>query len=459
MKDKIYDVLIVGGGPGGYSSAIYAAKEGLSVLLFEGGTIGGTCLNVGCIPTKFLLDKGALFEKIRKLADQKILKEPGLYSFSKIQSEKMKVVQKLVAGVEYLLKANKIDIVRGFAQVKDPGRVICEGKEYFGKNIILATGSEPVMLPIPGVEHAIDSTTALSLKKVPRQLVVIGGGVIGMELASVFRSFGAEVTVLEALPELFPAEGSASINYLKKELEKRGIKILCNAKVKSIEKSNGICHVFYKGTEDGIIEADAVLVAAGRKANLKGIDTEALGLVLTEKKEISVDSYMRTNVKGIYAIGDVAGGYQLAHAAYAEGETAVNHILGKTKQVDLKALPRCVYTIPPFAAVGLCDKKAAEKGIKTAVGNFSYSGNGMALAENEEGMVTVIIDRDTEETIGIEIVGAGAPEMLATAAFAVAKKFTVDQWREMIVAHPSLSEMLREAAFDSIGKSIHGPVK
>lgn len=459
MKGKIYDILIVGGGPGGYSSAIYAVKEGLSVLLFEGGTIGGTCLNVGCIPTKFLLDKGTAFEKTRKLAEQKILKDAGLFSFSKIQSEKNKIVQKLVAGVEYLLKTNKIDIVRGFAQVKDPGRVICGDKEYLGKNIILATGSEPIIPPIPGAEYAIDSTAALALPNVPRQLAVIGGGVIGMELASAFRSFGAEVTVLEALPELFPAEGRNSVNYLQKELQKRGIKILCNTKVKRIEKNNENCLVFYEGGESGIIKADTVLMSTGRKPNLKGIDTESLGLALTEKNEISVDDYMRTNIQGIYAVGDAAGGYQLAHAAYAEGEIAVDHILGKAKCSSPKAFPRCVYTIPPFAAVGWCEKKAREKGVKTAVGNFLYSGNGMALAENADGIVTVVIDQDTEQTIGIEIVGTDAPEMLAAATIAVGQKFTIEQWRQMIVAHPSLSEMLREAALDSIGKSIHGPVK
>lgn len=459
MNDKLYDVMIVGGGPGGYSSAIYAAKEGLSVLLFEGGNVGGTCLNVGCIPTKYLLDKGAALEKIRKLADGKILKDSGFYSFRKIQEQKEQVVRKLTGGVEYLLKANCIDMVHGFATINEAGKASCNGKEYRARNIILATGSEPASIPVQGAEYAIDSTKALALETVPEKLAVIGGGVIGMELASAFCAFGSEVTVIEVLPELFPAERTESIKYLHKELQKKGICIMCDTKVCAIEKIKEGFQIHCEGADGRIVKADVVLMATGRKPNLKGIDTEALGLALTKKHEICVDGCMQTNVPGIYAVGDVAGGYQLAHAAYAEGETAVNHILGRGKPADLSAIPRCIYTIPPFAAVGVSAEKAKENGIQTVEGTFSYMGNGMALAEDEEGVVTVVMDADTKQTLGIQIVGAGAPEMISSAAFAVRENITLTDWQEMIVAHPSLSEMVKEAALDCFGKSIHGAVK
>lgn len=220
MSENSYDLIVIGGGPGGYAAAISAAKEGLSVLLFEGRYIGGTCLNVGCIPTKYLLDKAAAMEKIRALTNKEIFRDAGLYSFQKIQSGRTEVVKKLVGGVEYLLKANHIEVVRKDAVLKGAGEVECDGTLYRAKDIIIATGSTAASIPIPGAEHTITSTEALELNKVPKNLVVIGGGVIGMELASAFCSYGSEVTVVEVLPELFPGEDKEMISYLTKELKK-----------------------------------------------------------------------------------------------------------------------------------------------------------------------------------------------------------------------------------------------
>ncbi len=459
MSGKCYDIIVVGGGPGGYSAAIAAAKEGQSVLLFEGEAIGGTCLNVGCIPTKYLLDKAAALEKIRSLAGKKILEEAGYYSFRKIQEGREAVVKKLVSGVEYLLKANHVEVIRKNARFETPGQVTCDGQIYEGKNIILATGSQSSRIPIPGAEHAITSTEALSLEKVPKKLTVIGGGVIGMELASAFHSFGSEVTVIEVLPELFPAEDRKAVNYLSKELKKRGLKILCKTAVKEIKKTLDGYLVAYEGEESGEISADVVLMATGRKARLSGIDVEALGLELTGKKEIRTDCHMQTNLPHVYAIGDVAGGFQLAHAAYAEGEAAVRHILGGQEEADLAVMPRCIYTMPAFAAVGMGEEKAREEGIQPAAGEFSYVGNGMALAEGAEGLVRVIMDQEKKETIGVQIVGEGAPELILSASLAVKNRMTLEEWESMIVAHPSLSEMIKEAALDCFGKSIHGNVR
>lgn len=459
VSDKKYDVIVIGGGPGGYSAAISAAKEGLAVLLFEGEAIGGTCLNVGCIPTKYLLDKAAAMEKIRALTSKKIFKDAGLYSFKKIQSGREEVIKKLVGGVEYLLKANKVDVVRGFATMKAAGKVECNGKIYEGKNVILATGSEPSGIQIPGAEYTINSTQALALPKVPRRLVVIGGGVIGMELASAFCSYGSEVTVIEVIPELFPAEEKNIVAYMQKELKKRGIRILCGTKVKVIEKAGRSLRVFYEGEEPDETYADAVIMATGRKPKYTGIDLEVLGIAVTQRGAIQVNEYMQTTVPNIYAIGDVVGGYQLAHAAYAEGEAAVGHILGKNEPADLETMPRCIYTMPAFAAVGVTEAKAKEQGIKTVKGQFSYVGNGMALAEGAEGLVQVLMNEETRETLGIQIVGECAPELISFASLAVKKKMTLEEWKKLIVAHPSLSEMVKEAALDCFGKSVHGAVK
>lgn len=451
-----YDVIIIGGGPGGYSSAINAAKKGAQVALFEGGSLGGTCLNVGCVPTKYLLDKASAMERIRKLTNQGVFKDAGLFSFKKIQQGKAKVVEQLTTGVKQLLKDNGVTVVKGFAELKKDLVVECYGRQYTAKDVIIATGSEPMTLPIPGAEYAIDSTEALCLKKVPSNLVVVGGGVIGMELASAYASFGSNITVVEMLEELFPEEESSLIRKMTWVLKKRGISIVTGAKVKEIKKSeNGFALFYSKNGNNTKLSADAVLAAIGRKPNLKGIDTTTLGIELNEKGEIAVDDRMQTSVKHVYAIGDAVGGFQLAHAAYAEGECAVHNILeGKTK-ADFSAMPRCIYTTPHFAAVGHTSMKAREAGHDVAVGSFEYIGNGMAVAEGAEGMVIVVSDKKTTETLGIHILGKDAVEMIAFATAAVAHKMTLEKWKNLIVAHPSLCEMIREAALDCFEEAVH----
>lgn len=465
MEKNRYDLIVIGGGPGGYSAAIAAAKEGLSVLLFEGGAIGGTCLNEGCIPAKYLLDKAAALEKVRALTDKEIFREPGMFSFKKIQKGREEVIKKLTGGVAYLLKANGVRVIHSFASLTEAGKAECEGQVYEAEDIIIATGSKSMSIPIPGAEYTINSTQALALERVPRRLVIIGGGVIGMELASAYCSYGSEVTVLEAMPELFPAEDERMIAYLKKELVKRGIRICTGCKVKVIEKAGQSRRVFFEGEKPEELYGDTVILAAGRKAVYQGIDVKKLGLALTGKKEIRVDEHMQTSVPHIYAIGDAIGGYQLAHAAYAEGEAAIAHIVGKEetllpgKRSGVPVMPRCIYTMPPYGATGLTLSEAEDKGIDAVRGEFSYSGNGMALAEGATGLVQVVMDLESERTIGVQIVGEGAPELLAFAALSVKEGMTVKEWQRLIVAHPSLSEMIKEAALDCFGKSVHGAVR
>jgi len=451
-----FDLMVLGSGPGGYSSAIEAAKNGLKVVLFEKDTLGGTCLNVGCIPTKYLLDKAATLEKIRGLTGKGVFKDAGSFSFRAIQKGKSEVVDKLVGGVSALLKASGVTLVRGEALLTGAGKATCDGTEYTAENVIIATGSVPVSIPIPGAEFAIDSTGALALQKIPHRLAVIGGGVIGLELASAFASFGSEVTIVEMLDSLLPLEEKTAADFLVKSLKKRGMKIAAGSRVLSIERSGAAFRVSFQN-KDGVgeVEADIVLMAIGRKASFSGLDTIKLGLELSERKYIQVDKHMRTNLPNVYAIGDVAGGYQLAHAAYAEAETAVANILGVERSLDVRAIPRCVYTLPCLAAVGLTSVQAEKEGIETITGIFRYEGNGMALAEGAAGIVCVVMDKNEKTTLGVHIVGENASELISMATVAVTNRMKLEEWEHLIVAHPSLSEMLREAALDAFGKAIH----
>lgn len=452
----LYDLMVLGGGPGGYSSAIGAAKKGLKVVIFEKGKLGGTCLNVGCIPTKYLLDKAATLEKIRILTRKGVFKDAGSFSFRAIQEGKTEVVDKMVAGVASLLRTNGVTLIHGEAQFLGTGKAVCDGKAYEAKKVIIATGSVPVRIPIPGAEYSIDSTEALALRKNPRRLAVIGGGVIGLELASAFASFGSEVTILEMLDSLLPIEEKIAADFLTKSLKKRGIGITVGSCVERIEKVDSSLQVSYQNKEGvGRVDADAVLMAIGRKASLPGIDASMLGLELMENKCIKVDKHMRTNLPNVYAVGDVVGGYQLAHVAYAEAAVAVEDIIDKGRNFESSAIPRCVYTLPCFAAVGMTSDQAEKKGIATAIGTFRYEGNGMAQAEGASGMVCVIMDKLKKTTLGVQIVGENASELISLAAAAVTSGMKLDEWERLIIAHPSLSEMLREASLDAFGKAVH----
>ena len=453
---KQYDILIIGGGPGGYSAGIAAARRGKKVALFEKEHLGGTCLNIGCIPTKYLVDKANTMEKIRALVKKDIFRDAGSFSFKKIQKGKSEVTGKLVSGVKYLLTKAGVDIITGSAVLKKDRVVECGGEQYRGDNVIIATGSVPMILPVPGHEYCIDSTGALNLPSLSRSMVVIGGGVIGLELACAFAAYGTDVTVVELMRELMPREQKEAVKIIVNDMKKLGITFKLGAKLLRVEKNGGLLKAVYEmdGREEAI-DCEQVLMAAGRKTNLTGIDAEALGLAMTDKKCILVDSHQRTNLPGVYAIGDVVGGYQLAHAAYAEGEAAIADILGEDKPYGTVPVPVCTYTIPVLASVGLTTESAKAAGYDPVLGSFDYSANGMALAEGASGCVFVVADKATTKTLGVTIVGENSSEMIAMAASAVSDALTVEQWEKMVVAHPSLCEMVREAALDAFGRSVH----
>lgn len=450
------DILVIGGGPGGYSLAINAAKHGKKVAIFEKEHLGGTCLNVGCIPTKYLVDKANAMEKVRSLVKKEIFRDAGSFSFLKIQKGKSEVTGKLVGGVKFLLKKHGVEILEGEAVLKKDRIVTCGGKDYCGENVVIATGSVPMMIPVPGCEHCIDSTGALNLQRLPKSMVVMGGGVIGLELACAFAAYGTEVTVVEMMSELMPREQKEAVKIVVNSMKKLGISLMTGAKMLRIEKrSGGLRAVYEVNGMEAYTDCEQVLMAAGRKTNLCGIDAEMLGLEMDAKKCVVVDQYQRTNLPGVYAIGDVVGGYQLAHAAYAEGETALAHILGEERPYGTTPVPVCTYTIPCFASVGMTTESAKAAGYDPLLGSFQYEANGMALAEGASGSVFVVMDKSSRKTLGVTIVGENSSEMIAMAASAVADGLTAEQWESMIVAHPSLCEMVREAALDAFGMSVH----
>lgn len=462
MSQK-YDVAVIGGGPGGYSAAIKAAQLGGKVVIFEKEYVGGTCLNVGCIPTKCLLDKAGLVDKIRKNTENGIFKEAGLFSWKKIQEQKDSVVKKLTSGVEEIMKSYGIDIVKSKGIIKKPGVVEAEvnGEWYETKNIIIATGSKVFVPKIKGIEkeNVIDSTKALVLKKVPASMVIIGGGVIGVEFASIYSTFGTNVTIVEMLPTIVATEDKDIVAGLTKELQKRKIKILTSAKVEEICDGSSMKIVKYtKDNELKSVEAEYVLVAVGRIPSYEGINIEKLGIELDAKKNIKVNNFLETNIKGIYAVGDVIGGFQLAHSAYAEAEAAAENCMNKMVSVHLDTMPRCVYSLPQLAAVGLTEEAASEKGLEYEKSIFPYAANGKALASDESGgFVKVLCEKSSGKLIGVHILGGYATELISSAITAINMNATVNDFCQMIFPHPTLSELIKESVLSVKKMAIHTP--
>lgn len=451
-----FDLIVIGGGPGGYSAAISGAKAGLKTALFENTHLGGTCLNEGCIPTKYLADKAEAIERVRELTKSDIFREPGFFSFRKIQEGKRAVSGKLVDGVRFLLGKAGVKLISGEAVLESGKIVACGGAEYEAENIIIATGAKPIMLDVPGREYCVDSTAALNFETLPDSMVVIGGGVIGLEMASAFSAYGCRVEILELAEELIPGGEPEAVRYVLSSMKKHGIALHTGARLLRVEKAGELLLAAYEENgQQRQAEARQVLMAVGRSAELTGIDAERLGLALDEKGFIRTDDSMRTNLAGVYAIGDVAGGMQLASIAYAQAHTALSSILGHVMAEAAAPVPTCIHTLPCYASVGLSSTAAREQNVDAVVGSFSYGANGMALAQGAAGSIYAVMDRQSKRTLGVTIVGEGAAEMIAFAARTVAEGLSLEQWEQAVITHPSLSEMLREAALDAFGKSVH----
>ena len=456
----MYDLAIIGGGPGGYTAAERAGATGLSVVLFEKNELGGVCLNEGCIPTKTLLYSAKVFDYARHADLYGVSVEGASFDYSKILKRKTKVVRKLVGGVKLKMKNSGVTVVGGEAVIAGPvagGFVVsCGGTEYVASRLLICTGSEAVVPPIPGIKEAGDvivtNREILALEEPPAELVVIGGGVIGMEFASFFNSIGSKVTVIEMMPKILGPMDSEISELLQKQYAKKGVEFRLGCKVTGIEGDT----VVYEDPEGNVcrVHGDKILVSVGRRARLEGYGLETLGvsLALTPAGRpygIKVDDHMRTDVPGVYAAGDVTGFSLLAHTAVREAEVAVNDILGRDDKMSYKAIPGVVYTNPEVAGVGLTEDEAARKGIDVTVLKLPMAYSGRFVAENErgEGLCKILVCPSSHEVLGVHMLGNPSSEMIHSACIAIEQGMTVERLKEVVFPHPTVSEIIKETVF------------
>lgn len=444
-----YQVIIIGGGPAGYTAAEAAGKAGLSVLLIEKKNLGGVCLNEGCIPTKTLLYSAKTVDNARHASKYAVNVSDVSFDLGKIIARKSKVVRKLVLGVKSKLTSNKVDLITGEAQIVGPGRVRCGEEMYEGENLILCTGSETFIPPIPGIE-TVDYWThreALDNKELPASLAIVGGGVIGMEFASFFHSLGVEVTVIEMMDEILGGMDKELSALLRADYAKRGIKFLLSTKVVGLAQSNEGTVVSYENAEgSGSIVAQRLLMSVGRRPVTKGFGLENLDLEKTERGAIRVNSRMQTSLPGVYVCGDLTGFSLLAHTAVREAEVAVHTILGKEDEMSYRAIPGVVYTNPEIAGVGETEESATAKGLIYRVVKLPMAFSGRFVAENEgvNGVCKLLIG-ENEQIIGAHVLGYPASEIIVLAGTAIELGLTAAQWKKIVFPHPTVGEIFREA--------------
>lgn len=455
-------LIIIGAGPGGYETAVAAAKKGVEVVIISDGPVGGTCLNEGCIPTKSFCRNAAVMDDLAK-AESFGLQELGYtFDFGRVAARKNEVVSQLRQGVEFLLSGKGITLLRGKASFKDAHTVVVssedpavDGTEVSGDNIIIATGSYSASLPIPGadLEGVITSKEILELQEVPQRLCVIGAGVIGLEFASIFKSFGSEVRVVEFCKEILPRFDTDLAKRLKQALGKRGIEIETAAQVQSIEQTtDGLKVTYIKKEKPSEVLADKVLMAVGRRPSVGAVNLDAIG-VQYSPKGIVVDKDMRTNVPGVYAIGDVTGGYMLAHVATFQGLRALSAMLGEPCDINLGIVPAAVFTSPEAATVGKTEDELKAAGVPAKCLKSFFRANGKALSMDEpEGFVKLIVAADDScgyaagEILGCHLFGAHSADIIQEIAALMNCKATLAQFQAIIHAHPTLGEVLQAAA-------------
>ena len=452
------DLIIIGGGPGGYVAAIRAAQLGRNVTLIEGDNVGGTCLNHGCIPTKALYRSAEVIDEMRRAAEFGVKSEGAVEpDVPAIRERTGNVVNTLVGGVASLLKGNGVEVIKGMATFTGANTLEVNGEELTFDQVIIATGSLPSALPIPGIdsEGVMDSTQALALDEIPKRLLVIGGGVIGIEMAGIYQTFGSEVTVVEFMPTILPMIDLEAARYANKELKKRGIDIHTSAKVQKIEKQGEELLVTVE-EKDGekVYTCDRVLACVGRAANINGLGLDAAG-VTYDRKGIKVDENYETNVKGIFAIGDVTGRIMLAHVASDEGKVCVERMAGKKVSVNYDLVPNCIFTFPEIASIGKTEGQLKEAGTAFTSGKFTFAGNGKALTLGENVGFIKILAGENDEILGVHIIGPHASDLIHTAIMGMHAELTVAELASAMYAHPTLAEALDEAAMAVHGEAIH----
>ncbi len=459
------DILIIGSGPGGYVAAIRAAQLGARTVCIEKNPQewGGVCLNWGCIPTKAMIASVERLHAAKQSARMGVLTGDVDFDFEKIMERKTKIVQTLRGGVESLLKSNKVRKVVGVAKLTGPHSVEVtsesgEKETITSRTIIVATGSSPILPPIPGLEGEgiWTSNEAVSAKFVPKSMLIIGAGAVGLEFSYVYNGLGAKCTVVEIMPEILPIADAEAASELRKSLKKLKIDFHVNSKVSGVQRKDG-GYVVTVSTEKGEIqiEAEVILVGAGRRPNLDGIGLEDVG-VAVEKRGVIVDEKMQTNIASIYAIGDVTGKMALAHVASHQGIVAVENAMGHPAKMDYRAVPSPVFTEPEMAWVGMTEKEARDAGYDVAVGKFPFRPLGKSMAiDQQDGMVKIVSERKYGEVLGVHIVGPHASDLIHEAVMAIKLEATVEELMTMVHAHPTLAEAILEASLDTMGRAIH----
>jgi dihydrolipoamide dehydrogenase len=471
MPDTSFDILIIGSGPGGYVTAIRAAQLGFTVAMVERDYLGGICLNWGCIPTKALLRSAEIYHYMQHAKDYGLSAEKVGYDAAAVVKRSRGVSKRLNDGVGFLMKKNKVSVIWGEAAIDAPGKVTVKASKteapkgtlgpgaYQAKHIIVATGARPRVLPglEPDKKLVWTYFEAMVPEKMPKSLLVVGSGAIGVEFASFYRSFGAEVTIVEVLPQILPVEDAEIAAFARKAFEKQGIKIITGAKVTKLDKkADSVTATIEEGGKTQTLTVERVISAIGVTGNIENLGLEKVG-VKTDRGIIVVDQLNRTNVPGIYAIGDVAGPPMLAHKAEHEGVICVEAIKGlKVHPMNKQMIPGCTYCSPQIASVGLTEQAAKEKKLDIRVGRFPFAGNGKAIALGEDqGLVKVIFDKKTGQLLGAHMVGAEVTELIQGYVVAMNLETTEEELMHTVFPHPTLSEMMKEAVLDAYGRVLN----
>lgn len=451
-----FDVAVLGGGPGGYVAAIRASQLGGNVALIECDKLGGTCVNRGCIPTKALLESVKVYNLLRNAGDFGINVNDFSIDVKAVMGRAERISNEIAEKISVLMEKKGVNVIHGFGRIKDVGVIDVLGKgRVNAEKLILAPGSLPMKPPIPGIEGrgVITSDEALRLEDLPERLAIIGGGVVGLEFSSIFAGMGVDVTVIEMMPHVLPGEDAEMSDYLSQLMREKGIKIHTNTKVSKIEDSNG--GKLVSASNGKKFPADLVLLAVGRKPRIENLGLENIG-VKTEGGKILVNERMETNVPGVYAVGDVIGGFMLAHVAMHEGIVAAENAMGLESKVDYRAVPRCVYTQPEAAFVGLTEEEAKKESGNVETALFPFSANGRAATLGEaKGVAKLVFDGELNEILGAQVVGPEASELIHEVVLAMKVEATVEDLADMIHAHPTLSETIKEAALKAKKMPIH----
>jgi dihydrolipoamide dehydrogenase len=454
-----YDIIVLGSGPGGYVTAIRASQLGLKTAIIEKESLGGVCLNWGCIPTKALLKSAQVFEYLKHAGDYGLSIKDFDKDFNAVVKRSRGVADGMSKGVQFLMKKNKIDVIEGFGKLKPGKKIDVDGKEYSADHIIIATGArsrELPSLPQDG-KKVIGYREAMTLASQPKKMIIVGSGAIGVEFAYFYNSMGTEVTVVEFLPNIVPVEDEDISKQLERSFKKTGIHIMTSAEVTKVDTSgNGVKATVKTSKGEEVLEADIILSAVGIKSNIENIGLEDVGIAV-DRDKILVNDFYQTNIPGYYAIGDVTPGQALAHVASAEGILCVEKIAGQhVEALDYGNIPGCTYCSPEIASVGLTEKQAREKGIEIKVGKFPFSASGKASASgNKDGFVKVIFDAKYGEWLGCHMIGAGVTDMIAEAVLGRKLETTGHEVLKAIHPHPTMSEAVMEAVADAYGEVIH----